>query len=101
MQSVMYYLLELWKHLYSLFDQCCARMETSDLSMEQLHLKVVWRFAGMRPGALCVMICGQDLMHKWPADSWDTQQLVWNILIIIPETAVIQCVLYILISLCA
>ena len=68
-------------------------MEISDLSMEQLHLRVVWRFAGMRPGALCVIICGQDLMHKWPADSWDTQQLVWNILIIITETAVIQCVL--------
>ena len=75
-------------------------METSDLSMEQQHLRVVWRFAGMRPGALCVMDPGLDLMHKWPADSWDTQQLVWNILIISPETAVIQCVLYILISLC-
>ena len=44
--------------------------------MEVHHLKVVWRFAGMRPGALYVMDSGQDLMHKWPADSWDTQQLV-------------------------
>ena len=34
-------------------------------------MRVVWRFAGMRPGALCVMDCGQTLMHKWPADSWD------------------------------
>ena len=46
--------------------------------MEVQHLKVVWRFAGMRPGALYVMDPGQDLMHKWPADSWDTQQLVSN-----------------------
>ena len=34
------------------------------------------RSAGMRLGALCVMTRGQDLMHKWPADSWDTQQQV-------------------------
>ena len=67
-------------------------METSDLSMEQQHLKDVWRFAGMRRGALCVMGTGLQVMHKWPADSWDTQQLVRNILIIIPETVVIQCV---------
>ena len=26
----------------------------------------------MRPGARCVMDYGQDLMHKWLADSWDT-----------------------------
>ena len=30
----------------------------------------------MRPGALYVMVSGQDLMHKWPADSWDIQQVV-------------------------
>jgi len=30
----------------------------------------------MRPGALCVMDSGQDLMHKWPADSWDILQVV-------------------------
>ena len=30
-------------------------------------MKDVWRYAGMRPGALCVMTFGQDLMHKWPA----------------------------------
>ena len=68
-------------------------METSDLSMEQQHLKDVWRFAGMRRGAPCVMGTGLQMMHKWPADSLDTQQLVWNILLIIPETAIIQCVL--------
>ena len=44
--------------------------------MEQQHLKVVWRSAGMRPGALYVMDSGQDLMHKWPADSWDIQEMV-------------------------
>ena len=26
----------------------------------------------MRPGVLCVMDCGQTLMHKWPVDSLDT-----------------------------
>ena len=30
----------------------------------------------MRPGALCVMTPGQDLMQQWLADSWDSQQLV-------------------------
>ena len=30
----------------------------------------------MRLGAPCVMDSGQDLMHKWPADSWDTLQVV-------------------------
>ena len=62
--------------------------------MEQLHLKVVWRFAGMRPGALYVMDCGLDLMHKWPADSLVTQQLVRNMLI--TETTVLpsQCVFF-------
>ena len=44
--------------------------------MEQQHLKVVWRFAGMRPGAPYVMDSGQDLMHKWLADNWDTLLVV-------------------------
>ena len=35
-------------------------------------MRVVWRSAGMRPGALCAMDYGQPLMHKWLADSWDT-----------------------------
>ena len=39
-------------------------------------MKDVWRCAGMRPGALCVMTSGLHLMHKWLADSWDTQRLV-------------------------
>ena len=30
----------------------------------------------MRPGVLYVMDSGQDLMHKWPADSWDIQEMV-------------------------
>ena len=68
--------------------QCCAKMETSDLSMEILHLRVVWRYAGMRPGALCVTDSGQDLMHKWPADSLDTLQLVciWENLLLFADT---------------
>ena len=39
-------------------------------------MKVVWKFAGMRPGALCVMISGLLLMQQWLADSWDSIQLV-------------------------
>jgi len=49
-------------------------MEKSDLLVVQQNLKVELRFAGMRPGALCVMTFGLDLMLKWPADSWDTLQ---------------------------
>ena len=62
--------------------------------MEVQHLKVVWRFAGMRPGALYVMDCGRDLMHKWPVDSLVTQQLVRIVPII--ETAVLlsQCIFF-------
>ena len=30
----------------------------------------------MRPGAPYVMDSGQDLMHRWPADSLDTQEMV-------------------------
>ena len=44
--------------------------------MVQTFMMVVWRFAGMRPGALCAMDSGQDLMHKWPADSLASYQLV-------------------------
>ena len=44
--------------------------------MEQLSMRVVWRFAGMRPGALCVMGSGLDLMRKWPADSLVMWQMV-------------------------
>ena len=51
-------------------------METSDLLMGQLLMRVVWRFAGMRLGVLSVMTSGLQLMQKLPADSWDTQQLV-------------------------
>ena len=29
------------------------------------------RFAGMRPGVLCVMTSGTQLMHKLHADNWD------------------------------
>jgi len=55
-----------------------VKMENSDLLEVQHHLRVVWRCAGMRSGALSVMTFGQGLMHKWPATSWDTQQLVHN-----------------------
>ena len=51
-------------------------MEASGWSMEQQLFKVVWRFAGMRLGAQYVMNLGQDMMHKWPADSWDTLLVV-------------------------
>ena len=42
--------------------------------MEQPSLKAVLRFAGMRPGALCVMEHGQVMMQQLPADSLDIQQ---------------------------
>ena len=51
-------------------------METSDWLMGQLLMRVVWRFAGMRPGAPCVMTSGLILMQELPADSLDTPQLV-------------------------
>ena len=47
-------------------------METSDWLEDQTDMKVVWRFAGMRPGVLSVMDCGQHLMHKWLVDSLGT-----------------------------
>ena len=46
-------------------------METSDLRVGQLPLKVVWRFAGMKPGGPSVMISGQLKMPMWPADNLD------------------------------
>ena len=52
------------------------RMEKSGLLVVQQNLKVEWRCAGMRPGAQCVMTFGIHWMHKWLADSWDTQQQV-------------------------
>ena len=52
------------------------RMETSGWLMDQQSPKVVWRFAGMNSGALFVMISGQLLMPKWPADSWDSSPQV-------------------------
>ena len=35
--------------------------------MGALHLKDVWRFAGMKSGEQCVMIFGQVLMEPWLA----------------------------------
>ena len=34
-------------------------------------MKGAWRFAGMRSGALSVMITGQPKTELWHADSWD------------------------------
>ena len=51
-------------------------MEISDWWVGQLPMRVVWRFAGMGGGELCVMTPGLLLMQLLPADSWDTQQLV-------------------------
>ena len=36
-------------------------------------MRVVWRFAGMRLGAPCVMTHGLLLMQELPADNLDTQ----------------------------
>ena len=53
-------------------------MEISDWLMGQLSMRAVWKCAGMRLGAPCVMTFGLHLMPELPADSWDTQQLVNN-----------------------
>ena len=60
--------------------------------MEQQHLKDAWRFAGMRHGALYVMNLGQDMMHKWPADSLDTLLVVWksNIILLIDNVIFLE-----------
>ena len=39
-------------------------------------MKGVWKYAGMRLGALCVMIHGLILMQSWPADNQDSTQQV-------------------------
>ena len=44
--------------------------------MERPSMMVVWRSAGMRPGALCVMASGHQMMQQWPADSLGLYQLV-------------------------
>jgi len=46
-------------------------METSDWLKVNHSMREGWRFAGMRPGAPCVMEGGQLMMLKWLADSWD------------------------------
>jgi len=35
-------------------------------------MKDEWKYAGMRPGVLCVMDSGLPMMAMWPADSWDS-----------------------------
>ena len=39
-------------------------------------MKGVWRYAGTRPGALCVMIHGLILMQLWPVNNLDTKPQV-------------------------
>ena len=65
-------------HLRSLFNylQVSVRMETSDWWVGLLHLKDVWRFAGMMSGEQCVMISGQALMELWLVGNWDFLQQV-------------------------
>ena len=46
-------------------------METLGWWEEPISMKDVWRFAGMKSGAQCVMITGQVKMRLWHADSWD------------------------------
>ena len=54
-------------------------METSGWWVEPISMKDVWRFAGMRSGALCVMISGQALMQQLPADNLDMLPQVINL----------------------
>ena len=46
-------------------------------------MRVVWKFAGIGCGVLCVTTSGLLLMQELPADSWDTQQLVNIFLLVI------------------
>ena len=46
-------------------------METSDWWVGQIPTRVVWRFAGMKPGGPSVMNTGQLKMPMWPAGNWD------------------------------
>ena len=59
-----------------------------------MHLKDVWRSAGMKSGELCVMISGQVLMEPWLAGNWDFLQQVLHSLqenyIVCPCTAHLQ-----------
>ena len=52
--------------------QASVMMETLGWWEEPISMMDVWRFAGMKFGALCVMISGQLLMQRWLADSWDS-----------------------------
>jgi len=55
-----------------------ALKEPSDCK-EALPLRDVWRSATGMSGAQCVTTSGALLMLKWPADSWDSQALVYKI----------------------
>ena len=48
--------------LMNLIVQASVRMETLGWWEEPISMKDVWKFAGMRSGALCVMITGQPRM---------------------------------------
>ena len=52
--------------------QASVMMETLGWWVEQLSMKDVWKFAGMKFGVLCVMISGLGLMLQLPADSLDS-----------------------------
>ncbi len=48
----------------------------SDLSMEMFPMRVVLRFARMKPGVQSVMTFGLRKMPEWHADGLDTLQSV-------------------------
>ena len=58
-------------HLCTQMCQYPAQMETSGLLVEQVILKVVWRFVTTILGAQCVMTIGTQLMQMWPVDNLD------------------------------
>ena len=47
-------------------------METSDWSVVEMPLKVVWSFVMVVCGALSVVICGGHQMLELPVVSWDS-----------------------------
>ena len=55
----------------NLIAQASVMMETLGWWVEPISMKDVWRFAGMRSGALFVMITGRPKMGLLHAGSWD------------------------------
>ena len=45
--------------------------------MVETSVKVVWRYAATRLGALCAMTSGITVMLEWSVLNWDSPEQVW------------------------